>query len=56
VSFVKLARQIRLRKKIQKTREALEEANKALRDPAALEAANMLNPYVDMLVEARIKQ
>jgi hypothetical protein len=42
--------------KIQKTREALEEANKALRDPAALEAANMLNPYVDLLVEARIKQ
>ena len=41
---------------IQKTRDALEEANKALRDPAALEAANMLNPYVDMLVEARIKQ
>jgi hypothetical protein len=41
---------------IQKTRVALEEANKALRDPAALEAANMLNPYVDMLVEARIKQ
>ena len=42
--------------KIQKTRVALEEANKALRDPAALEAANMLNPYVDLLVEARIKQ
>jgi hypothetical protein len=41
---------------IQKTRDALEEANKALRDPAALEAANMLNPYVDLLVEARIKQ
>ena len=41
---------------IQKTRVALEEANKALRDPAALEAANMLNPYVDLLVEARIKQ
>ena len=41
---------------IQKTRAALEEANKALRDPAALEAANMLNPYVDLLVEARIKQ
>lgn len=42
--------------KIQKTRDALEEANNALRDPAALEAANMLNPYVDMLVEARVKQ
>lgn len=42
--------------KIQKTRDALEEVNKALRDPAALEAANMMNPYVDMLDEARIKQ
>ncbi len=42
--------------KIQKTRDALEEVNKALRDPAALEAANMLNPYTDMLVDARVKQ
>jgi hypothetical protein len=41
---------------IQNTTEALKEANNALRDPAALEAANMLNPYVDMLVEARVKQ
>jgi hypothetical protein len=42
--------------KIQKTRDALEEVNKSLRDPAALEAANMLNPYTDMLVDARVKQ
>ena len=42
--------------KIQKVRENLEEANKALRDPAALEAANMMNPYVNMLDEARVKQ
>jgi hypothetical protein len=42
--------------KIQKTRDALEEVNNALRDPAALEAANMLNPYTDMLVDARVKQ
>ena len=42
--------------KIQKTKVALEDANAVLRDPAALDAANMMNPYVNMLEQATIGQ
>jgi hypothetical protein len=44
------------RQRPQRGRPCRIQAHLWLRDPAALEAANMLNPYTDMLVDARVKQ